>query len=182
MCFAPSTLGAGLGAWTVLGAKHTSPPDAAPFDCDFVFSVPAAADATPGPDHDSNYAGVGRCPCIVLHRVQRIEIVVLLNAPTLSTSDVRQELVDLPHQPFPPVHVAVGAVVFVELDVQGKLQRPHAPMGSQQSCQPTVKLYVLITPSMDFSSEKGVVRGRRGQQLGFTLMLEHDKGSEVHAT
>ena len=30
-----------------------------------------------------------------------------------------------------------------------------------------------ITPGVDFSSRKGVVRGRRGQQLGFALRRPH---------
>ena len=42
---------------------------------------------------------------------------------------------------------------------------PATPAGSQHQCQPTVKLY--ITPSMDISSGKGVVRGRGVQQLAF---------------
>ena len=49
-------------------------------------------------------------------------------------------------------------------------ERPHAPSGvavfmSAHSKTP------YITPSMDFYSGKGVVRGRKVQQLGFALQL-----------
>ena len=54
--------------------------------------------------------------------------------------------------------------------LQGNLQSARAPpVGSRHSCQPTVKLSPYITPSMNVSSGKGVVRGRRGKQLGFAL-------------
>ena len=43
---------------------------------------------------------------------------------------------------------------------------PTPPVGSQHSCQPTVKLHIL-PHSMDFSSGNGVVR----QQLGFTVQV-----------
>ena len=43
---------------------------------------------------------------------------------------------------------------------------PTPPAGSQHSCQPTVKLYILPLV-WGFSSGEGVVRGRRGQQLEF---------------
>ena len=54
--------------------------------------------------------------------------------------------------------------------VQGTSQSaPTPPAGSQHSCQPTVNS--MYYPSMDVSSGKGVVRGRRGQQLEFALQL-----------
>ena len=37
-----------------------------------------------------------------------------------------------------------------------------------------------ITPSMDFSSGKGVVRGRTGQQLGFALLVLVMAGTAWH--
>ena len=51
-------------------------------------------------------------------------------------------------------------------------ERPHAPSGvavfmSAHSETP------YITHSMDFPSGNGVVRGRRGQQLGFALVRKH---------
>ena len=58
-------------------------------------------------------------------------------------------------------------------------ERPHAPtppVGSRRSCQPTVKLHVLPLVWILPQSGKGVwygmvVRGRRGQQLGFALRV-----------
>ena len=48
--------------------------------------------------------------------------------------------------------------------------RPHAPSWVALYCQPTVKLHILpLVQSFQFSSGKGVVRGRRAQQLGYTL-------------
>ena len=55
------------------------------------------------------------------------------------------------------------------LGAQRQLQSdPTPPVGSQYSCQPTVKLHILSLVWI-FTSWKGVVRGRRGQQLGFAL-------------
>ena len=51
------------------------------------------------------------------------------------------------------------------------MSAPTPPVGSQHSCQPTVKLHMLPLVWI-FSSGKGLVRGRRGhrgQQLGFAL-------------
>ena len=47
-------------------------------------------------------------------------------------------------------------------------ERPHAPSGVAAFKAAHSKT-PHNTPSMDFSSGKGVVRGRRGQQPGFTL-------------
>ena len=47
-------------------------------------------------------------------------------------------------------------------------ERPHAPSGVAAFMSAHSKT-PYITPSMDFSSGKGVVRGRRGQQLEFAL-------------
>ena len=53
---------------------------------------------------------------------------------------------------------------------QRKLQSaPTPPVGSQHSYEPTVKPHIL-PHGMDFHSGKGVVRGRRGQQLGFAVI------------
>ena len=58
---------------------------------------------------------------------------------------------------------------YVGETLQRQLQStPAPPVGSQHSFQPTVQLHTLplawISPSGN-----GVVRGRRGQQLEFTL-------------
>ena len=48
-------------------------------------------------------------------------------------------------------------------------ERPHAPSGVAAFTSAHSKT-PCIASSMEFSSRKGVVRGRRGQQLGFTLL------------
>ena len=49
--------------------------------------------------------------------------------------------------------------------------RPRPQRGRSIRVSPQSKP-PYITPSMDFSSGKGVVRGRRGQQLEFTLRFD----------
>ena len=62
---------------------------------------------------------------------------------------------------------------------QGTLQSaPHAPGGVAAFMSAHSKT-PYITPSMDFSYGKGVVRGRRGQQLEFALRMGQPLYREV---
>ena len=53
---------------------------------------------------------------------------------------------------------------------KGITERPHTRSGVAAFMSADSKT-PYITPSMDFYSGKGVVRGRRGQQLGVTLWV-----------
>ena len=57
-------------------------------------------------------------------------------------------------------------------------ERPHAPSGVAAFMSAHSKT-PYITPSMEFSSGKGVVRGRRGQQLTFTLCTAGIKNGQL---
>ena len=65
----------------------------------------------------------------------------------------------------PPVVCAAASAPAPAREIT---ERPHAPSGVAAFMSAHSKT-PYITPSMDFSSGKGVVRGRRGQQAGFTL-------------
>ena len=55
-------------------------------------------------------------------------------------------------------------------------ERPHAPSGVAAIMSAHSKT-PYITPSMDISFGKGVIRGHRGQQLGFALSFHcHARG------
>ena len=57
---------------------------------------------------------------------------------------------------------------IAETVARGITERPHAPSGVAEFMTAHSKT-PSITPSMEVSSGKGVVRGRRGQQLGVAL-------------
>ena len=62
---------------------------------------------------------------------------------------------------------------------RGFTERPHAPSGVAAFMSAHSKT-PYITPSMDFSSGKGVAWGRRGQQLEFALALDRGRGRLTH--
>ena len=78
-------------------------------------------------------------------------------------------------------NVSTACATFA-LDVTGRgcvrlsrdiTERPRAPSGVAAFMSAHSKT-PYITPSMDFSSGKGVVRGRRGQQLGLACATRKD--------
>ena len=70
----------------------------------------------------------------------------------------------------PLCRVLNSAKRYIAWPTKGQYRAPPCPpAGSQYSCQSIVKLHILPRASMGFLSVHGVVRGRRGQQLGFAL-------------
>ena len=84
-----------------------------------------------------------------------------------------------------PMSCGISSCPFTATRSRGRLfppaitERPHAPSGVAAFMSAHSKT-PYITPSMDFSSGKGVVRGRRGQQLEFAVVIRPSRAVNFH--